>query len=41
VGISFFSTAWREPALLAMAFSFEQATKHRQPPEFQRMLELG
>lgn len=34
VGISFFGRAWSEPTLLRLAYSFEQATKHRQPPRF-------
>jgi len=34
VGISFFGRAWSEPALIRLAFSFEQATKARQAPRF-------
>jgi amidase len=34
VGISFFGRAWSEPVLLALAYAFEQATKHRQAPAF-------
>ena len=34
VGISFFGTAYNEPALLAMAYAFEQADKKRQKPNF-------
>jgi amidase len=34
VGISFFAGAWSEPALLAIAYAFEQATKFRQKPRF-------
>jgi amidase len=34
VGISFFGRAWSEPALIKLAYSFEQATKVRQPPKF-------
>ena len=34
VGVSFFSTAYREPTLLKLAFAFERATKHRRSPEF-------
>jgi amidase len=34
VGVSFFGPAWSEPKLLAIAYSYEQATHHRKPPEF-------
>ncbi len=34
VGISFFGKAWSEPTLLKIAFSFEQASKHRKAPGF-------
>ncbi|MEZ4376934.1 MAG: amidase [Gemmatimonadales bacterium] len=34
VGISFFSTAWREPELLGMAHAFEQHTHRRRPPQY-------
>lgn len=34
VGISFFGKAWSEPTLIAIAYSYEQATKHRQAPRF-------
>ena len=34
VGISFFGRAWSEPALLKIAYSFEQITKARKPPQF-------
>ncbi|MEC8926141.1 MULTISPECIES: amidase [Idiomarina] len=33
VGISFFSTANAEPVLIEAAYSYEQATQHRQPPQ--------
>ena len=34
VGLSFFGRAWTEPALIRIAYAFEQATKHRQTPTF-------
>jgi len=34
VGISFFGRAWSEPALIKVAYAFEQATKARQAPRF-------
>jgi amidase len=34
VGISFIGTAWSEPTLLRLAYSFEQGTRHRRTPEF-------
>ena len=34
VGISFFGRAWSEPALIRIAYAFEQATKHRKAPRF-------
>lgn len=35
VGISFFGTAWSEPQLLEIAYSYEQGTKHRKAPTYQ------
>lgn len=34
VGISFFGAAWSEAKLIRIAFAYEQASKHRRPPEF-------
>jgi amidase len=34
VGLSLFGGAWSEGRLLGLAFAFEQATHHRQPPKF-------
>ena len=34
VGISLVGTAWSEPKLIAMAYAFEQASKHRRAPEY-------
>jgi amidase len=34
VGISFFGRAWSEPALIRLAYAFEQSTKARQAPRF-------
>ena len=34
VGLSFFGRAWSEPVLLKLAYSFEQETRFRKPPQF-------
>ena len=34
IGISFIGPAWSEARLIALAFAYEQATKHRKPPRF-------
>jgi amidase len=34
VGLSFIGAAWSEPRLIALAYAYEQATKHRLPPAF-------
>ncbi len=34
VGISFFGQAWTEEQLIAMVYSYEQATTHRRAPKF-------
>ncbi len=34
VGISFFGRAWSEPTLIKLAYSYEQGTRHREPPKF-------
>jgi amidase len=34
VGVSFFGRAWRESTLIGLAYSFEQATRHRRAPQF-------
>jgi Asp-tRNA(Asn)/Glu-tRNA(Gln) amidotransferase A subunit family amidase len=33
VGLQFFGPAWSEPQLIGLAYSYEQATRHRVPPE--------
>ena len=31
-GMTFFGKAWDEAGLIALAYGYEQATKHRRPP---------
>jgi amidase len=41
VGMSFFGRAWTETRLLALAYSFEQATKARKAPRFLPTIQLA
>lgn len=34
LGLSFFASAWQEPALIRLAYAFEQANPIRHPPQF-------
>ncbi len=38
VGISFFSTAYKEPEIISLAYAYEQASKMRKPPAFKQDL---
>jgi amidase len=39
-GISFVGKAWSEPALIAMAYAYEQASRRRRPPTFAATVNL-
>lgn len=39
MGLSFFSTAWKEGELLTLAYAYEQASKKRKKPEFKATLQ--
>ena len=38
VGVSFIAGRWSEPRLIALAYSWEQATRVRRPPHFLRTI---
>jgi amidase len=40
VGISFFGAANSEPLLIKLAYAYEQATRHRRPPQFRATADL-
>jgi amidase len=39
VGISFIARAWSESRLIGLAYAYEQASKHRRPPDFKDHVE--
>jgi amidase len=41
IGMSFFGRAWSENKLIALAYSYEQASKHRRPPRFLSTIPTG
>lgn len=40
IGLAFIGRAWSEEKLVRLAYAFEQGTKHRRPPAFQRTLAI-
>ena len=41
VGMSFIGTAWSEPALIRLAYAYEQAARPRRAPRFPATADLG
>jgi len=41
VGISFVGRPWSEPELIKCAYAYEQATRHRKPPQFKPTADLS
>jgi amidase len=41
VGVSFVGRPWSEPTLLRLAYAYEQATRHRQPPRLPTTADLS
>ena len=41
IGMSFFGRAWSENKLIALAYSYEQASRHRRPPRFLSTIPTG
>lgn len=40
IGVSLIGRPWSEPVLIRLAYSFEQTTRHRRPPDFLPTLDL-
>jgi amidase len=41
IGISFIGRRWSEARLIALAYAYEQATRHRRPPAFAATVRIG